>query len=86
MHNYANYAKTGFFLENPKTLLCYVYINLTSCQKSEKTNDGKYDIFGNGLTNGLTIYPAVGSTEVENTYHHFGHFGPTLTSFLRVKE
>ena len=36
-------------------------------------------------TNGLT-FSDFNSTEVENTYHHFGHFGPTLTSFLRVKE
>ena len=44
-HNYANYAKPVFFLENPKTLLSYVYYNSTSCQKLEKTNDGKYDNF-----------------------------------------
>ena len=44
-------------------------------------------IFGDGrTTTTTTIYPAVGSTEVENTFEHFGHFGPTLTSFLRVKE
>ena len=39
------YPKTGFFSENPKTLFSYVYYDLTSCQKLEKTNDGKYDNF-----------------------------------------
>ena len=42
--------------------------------------------FVNGRTDGRTIYPVYSSTTLRITFEHFGHFGPTLTSFLRVKE
>ena len=63
-HNYANYAKTGFFFKNRALSVFLHFWNITPCQKSEKTNDRKYENFGDGLT----IYPESNSTEVENTY------------------
>ena len=64
LHNYANYAKMGFFLENRALSVFLHFWNITPCQISEKTNDRKYENFGDGLT----IYPESNSTEVENTY------------------
>ena len=45
LHIIRSYPKTGFIFKNPKTLFSYIYNDLTSCQKLEKTNDGKYDNF-----------------------------------------
>ena len=45
LHIIRIYPKTGFFSENPKTLFFLHFRVITSCQKSEKTNDWKYEIF-----------------------------------------
>ena len=42
----------GFFGENRASSLFYIYNRLTCCKKSEKSNDGKYDNFCDGRTDG----------------------------------
>ena len=37
--------KSRVFLENRASSLFYIYIGLTSCNVSEKSNDGKYENF-----------------------------------------
>ena len=42
------------FLENRASSLFYIYDGLTSCEFSEKSNDGKYENFCHGLTDRQT--------------------------------
>ena len=48
------YFGDTFFLRNRASSLFYIYQSLTSCKKSEKSNDGKYENFWDRRTDGRT--------------------------------
>ena len=49
-HFFQNFGKTRSFFENRASLFLIIFDCPTPCKKSEKTIDGKYDIWGDGRT------------------------------------
>ena len=54
MYIFVLYGWTKFFFENRASSLFYIYQSLTSCKKSRKSNDGKYENFWDGQTDRRT--------------------------------
>ena len=54
MYIFVLYGWTKFFFENRASSLFYIYQSLTSCKKSEKSNDGKYENFWDRRTDRRT--------------------------------
>jgi len=50
----SNILETHFFLRNRASSLFYIYQSLTSCKKSGKSNDGKYENFWDRQTDRRT--------------------------------
>ena len=54
MYIFVLYGWTKFFFENRASSLFYIYQSLTSCKKSRKSNDGKYENFWDRQTDRQT--------------------------------